>query len=472
MISQLIDPRIAGLHPLPTDWTSVTQPRLSSLVATGTGIRRLRLIDPGRVTAHSLSSHALATHEDLGCLKGEVLRRDLGRIIPTCHVEVVPCALNATNAVQLLQTNLSARAHAASSGGDGCAADITSSDTDAGSAGGRATAKGGDGGADGDVRPDMVLVCLPPARASAHSCAANSHTDLTGADSGSAELVSVTAAIAACLSAGVRCVPVLYADVERGGGREVAHQRFSSLHDICGSSQARALAAQLRHMLPVTPPTPMAAAALLAIHSAEGSDAMCSNRCARLASTGITSGFRPPHNAWLSSRAAGEVSTAVEVSARGALLAAMGHAAASICISMLAGVPLSPTSGLFSRANRDDAHRALIRRERDVFGSTAPLDVWPEDIEFLVTEVWGGQCVLTGTCHGGGGPALTLTRWDRQRVAAVDNLVLMVKERAAGHDNAAEPYVHLDPLLVCAVSRALAQARIAREAWRYRDVIG
>ena len=41
------------------------------------------------------------------------------------------------------------------------------------------------------------------------------------------------AAIAACHSLSVRCVPVLYADSAATGAREAAHQRHSNLHDVC-----------------------------------------------------------------------------------------------------------------------------------------------------------------------------------------------------------------------------------------------
>ena len=74
---------------------------------------------------------------------------------------------------------------------------------------------------------------------------------------------------------------------------------------------------------------------------------------------------------------------------RCAVLAGMGDAAASACIMQLAGSPPTPTSGIFSRANREDAYKALVRRERETFGSNpfdggGGFDVWPEDCEYLV----------------------------------------------------------------------------------------
>jgi hypothetical protein len=160
----------------------------------------------------------------------------------------------------------------------------------------------------------------------------------------------------------------------------------------------------------------------------------------------------------------------------------MGHAAASACITSLAGVPLTPTPGIYSRSNRDDAHRALIRREREVFGGLAPiapaasatapsgddgagasssaaaLDVWPEDLEYLVMDVWGGRCVLSGACMGGGGPSLVLTRWDRWQPASVGNLVLLAKPLAEVHDRAVDPFAELPSGLVQAVKATLERA--------------
>ena len=123
------------------------------------------------------------------------------------------------------------------------------------------------------------------------------------------------------------------------------------------------------------------------------------------------------------------------------------------------------TAGLYSKANREDAHRALCRREREVFGASAPPDVWPEDVEYLVTQVWGGVCAFTGVCLSGGGPALTLTRWDRCRCAAVDNLVLLTKARAEAHDKAVAPFEALDAELVAAIGHALELAGLERRAW-------
>jgi hypothetical protein len=82
-----------------------------------------------------------------------------------------------------------------------------------------------------------------------------------------------------------------------------------------------------------------------------------------------------------------------------------------------------------------------------------------------VAEVWGGRCAFSGEPIGGGGPALTLTRWDRSRAAAVDNLILLTKRLAEAHDTAAQPFEVLEPSLVRAVEEALRQAGRERSAW-------
>lgn len=423
-----------------------------------TGVRRLRLIDPGRVTERSLESHAVATRTDLGALKGAVLRSVLSRVLPACCVEVVAERITPENAAALLFGGGAVGGGSSHGGGEGGGAGADGSD----GAGSRAASYG----------VDMVVACLPSAPGEP------SHT--------------LAACLAACLAARVRCVPVVYASDEPPA--EVVRQRFSSLHDVCGSIAARRLVSQTRRLVPHAPP--MAAASLLAVHAGETSSIRTHRPGAPTAAelavwTGGSAGVAITDGARAASRmrrgsisltdAEGTGSRAEgggsdnardsarldpsSLSMRGALRAGMGHAAASACLCELAGCALTPSVGLFTKTNREDAHKALLRREREVFGATTPPDVWPEDLEYLVTEVWGGVCVASGGCIGGGGAALVFTRWDRTRPAAVDNLVLLTKQEAEEHDRASDPMARWEPELAAAVGRALKQAGSERSAW-------
>ena len=148
------------------------------------------------------------------------------------------------------------------------------------------------------------------------------------------------------------------------------------------------------------------------------------------------------------------------------VLAGLGHVAAAACLALLAGKPLPPSTGLVSRNARDDLYGALQRRERDVFGCSSPVGLWPEDLEFLMTDVWGRSCALTGAPVGGEKP-LVLTRWDRSSAAAVDNLVLLTKAAAEEHDRASAPCEQLyGAAMATAIERALRDARHVSQRWR------
>ena len=332
-----------------------------------TGVGHLRLVDPGRVSeSSSLSTSAIATLSDVGTPKVDVVREWARAVVPFCRIDTIKERVDGKNAARLLGLL--------------------------------------DDPQDGNPcrRAAMVLACLPPGE-----------TKTPTPTSSSPEVGCLAAVVSACVDAGVPCLPVLYADAMVHGLREVAHQRYSSLHDVCGSVQARQLVARLRHdwatahhnLAPNSPvggshgalrAPAMVAPMVSVIHSGEHSSPSTSRIGA------------PPPPPLLDER---PIAPSVRLSAMPALLAGMGDAAASVCLCEIAGVPLVPTPGLFSRANRDDAHRAIVRRERDVFDCTEPPDVWPEDVEYLAMEVWGARCVLSGKCHGGGGPTLTFTRW-------------------------------------------------------------
>jgi hypothetical protein len=263
----------------------------------------------------------------------------------------------------------------------------------------------------------------------------------------------LAAAVAACEQRSIKCVPVLYADASVAGAREVSHQRLSGLHDVCGCVQARQLAARLRTLVANAPLLPCAST--LVIHAGE-------HACPRLQ---VLPPQRPEGSmATTTMTAAPTLPTA---RACEAVLAGMGHAAAAAVLTDLAGVPLTPMAGLCSKANREDWLKQVHRRERDTFGGSSKVDLWPEDIEYLVMDVWGGRCALSGGSFGGG-PSLVLTRWDRTRPASVGNLILLAKDRAEAHDKADTPMDELQPTLRRCIERALERAARERAAWARR----
>ena len=247
--------------------------------------------------------------------------------------------------------------------------------------------------------------------------------------------------LARCAERELRALPVLSAAAAAGVG-DVSEQVLAPLHEVSGVADARRLARLLRREMPGAP-APFAGAAQLVVHSAAG---------------------RPRSDA--------ADAPVPPLSARGALLAGLGHAAAAVAHAELAGLGAAPAAHpLMSRGQRDDLWKGLQRREREGFGGRADAappaatnDLWPEDVEYLVNDVWGRRCALSGA--GLGGPqAMVLTRWDRRRPAAVDNLVLLAKARAEEHD--AAPHAALfGEARARAVDAALRTARRECAAWR------
>lgn len=395
-----------------------------------TGVQRLRLIDPALVTRRSLSSHALAIASDVGRVaKAQATRRELLRSVPHCRIDVIDDQpLTNTSAPTLLEG------------------------------------------------VDMAVLAFPSAPPG-------------GAPSSACELAD---AIAACQRLGIRCLPVLYVDAAKPWAREVAHQRLSLLHDVCGCVQARALCARLRTRLPRLPHMPCGA--LIVVHS--GEHAGPSLRLAPGSEAGADLS-RPPATADDADHDATGDGDPPPLCARAAVMGGMGHAAAAAVLAELVGTPLPPSGGVYSKSNRDEAHRALLRRERDVFGGSGggaadssagaagggasirasggasggeveveAVDVWPEDLEYLVMDVWGGRCPLSGAAIGSGGPSLVFTRWDRTRPASVGNLVLLSKDRADAHDKSeGDPRAEVPPPLRRAIEATLERAARERQAW-------
>ena len=216
--------------------------------------------------------------------------------------------------------------------------------------------------------------------------------------------------LARCAERELRALPVLSAAAAVGVG-DVSEQVLAPLHEVSAS------------------PT-RGASRGCCVESCRRAGAVCGRGAARRA---LAAG-RPRSDA--------AEAPVPPLSARGAL-AGLGHAAAAVAHAELAGLGAAPAAHpLMSRGQREDLWKGLQRREREGFGGrtdaappAATNDLWPEDVEYLVNDVWGRRCALSGA--GLGGPqAMVLTRWDRRRPAAVDNLVLHAKARAEEHDAA------------------------------------
>ena len=69
------------------------------------GVRRIRLIDFDQVTLSSLNRHAVATMEDVGLSKAEVMRNKLLKVVPWCTIEAETEMFKKENAFRLLDGN-------------------------------------------------------------------------------------------------------------------------------------------------------------------------------------------------------------------------------------------------------------------------------------------------------------------------------------------------------------------------------
>lgn len=56
-----------------------------------------------------------------------------------------------------------------------------------------------------------------------------------------------------------------------------------------------------------------------------------------------------------------------------------------------------------------------------------PIQIDPDDVEYLMAELWRNRCALTGERLG---TSLELYRWDKTRPATPNNLVLMCLKAA------------------------------------------
>lgn len=86
--------------------------------------------------------------------------------------------------------------------------------------------------------------------------------------------------------------------------------------------------------------------------------------------------------------------------------------------------------------------QCLKEREEDRFGDTTGVAVDMDDIIYLLRELWRGfsarsdRVVLPGGDKGlmRSTAGHTLTRWDANKPATVDNLVLLTYEEADAHE--------------------------------------
>ena len=69
------------------------------------GIKKIRLIDFDQVTLSSLNRHAVATMEDVGLSKAEVMKNKLLKVVPWCIIEAETEMFKKESAFRLLEGN-------------------------------------------------------------------------------------------------------------------------------------------------------------------------------------------------------------------------------------------------------------------------------------------------------------------------------------------------------------------------------
>eukprot|EP00605_Chrysophyceae_sp_TOSAG23-4_P001473 GSChrysophyteH1.ASY1.ANO1.1609.1 assembled CDS len=111
--------------------------------------------------------------------------------------------------------------------------------------------------------------------------------------------------------------------------------------------------------------------------------------------------------------------------------AIFGQAMASKVLCTLGGNEYLPES--CERMSKNLKHK-LVQQCRSVERRrfhTAERDVAldDEDLEFVVGQVWGSRCAISGKRFGGHQP-LVMVRWRRSKSPSVDNLVLMTADKA------------------------------------------
>jgi hypothetical protein len=111
----------------------------------------------------------------------------------------------------------------------------------------------------------------------------------------------------------------------------------------------------------------------------------------------------------------------------------MGQALAAVALCELGGEPFSPVGA--ERVGRNVRHRLyqhLKDRERRLEDQlrhcnmnrmhVGPIQIDPNNVEYLMPTLWKNQCALSGERLG---MTLELYGWDRRRPATPNNLVLI-----------------------------------------------
>lgn len=130
----------------------------------------------------------------------------------------------------------------------------------------------------------------------------------------------------------------------------------------------------------------------------------------------------------------------------GTMPAIMGQTLAAVALCELGGKPFSPVGA--ERVGRNVRHKLyqhLKSREKkledrlrpslkEASGNCTadgtyigPIQIDPDDVEYLMAELWKNKCALSGERLG---TVLELYRWDMQRPATPNNLVLMSSKSA------------------------------------------
>lgn len=152
--------------------------------------------------------------------------------------------------------------------------------------------------------------------------------------------------------------------------------------------------------------------------------------------------------------------------------AIFGLAAAAHVVTQLAQQPISPEPVFSVTPAAIEAQlQRLTDSEETRFGSTNGVMVDAEEVAVVIREVWHGVSAAAAA-EGHGAPlapdramcrqigGLRLTRWDANRAADVDNLVLLSFDEAEAHEAASlESVRHHHPDLVAYVDRRLQYAR-------------
>ena len=131
----------------------------------------------------------------------------------------------------------------------------------------------------------------------------------------------------------------------------------------------------------------------------------------------------------------------------GTLPAQFGMAAATYILAELAQAPFEGEPLVKLKGQQYDLLLADLReREEARFGESCDVRVDADEVAYVVRELWQGcSARLEGDPEALAGgykglwavtKHLCLTRWDENRPAAVDNLVLLTREEADDHDEA------------------------------------